>query len=122
MALPLTPGDGQDLLERYKRAWESRNPDLAMELYRDDADIRAIWNDVAASQTNVEFDAERVWVVDRTVLASWHVAFTRRANADRVRVRAFTTFELDDAGLIARQKQWGQMRVVGTDSTIKPEA
>src|SRR4051794_22934900 len=107
---PLTPGDGQDLLERYKVAWERRDPDRAMQLYREDAELRldpfeepaqganafrAIWNDVAASQANVEFDAERVWTVERTVLASWHAAFTLRASAERVRIRGFTTFELD---------------------------
>ena len=132
----LTPGDGQDLMERYKQAWERRDPDLAMALYRDDAEmrldpfeeprlganaIRALWNDVAASQANVEFDAERVWTVARTVLTSWHAAYTWRATAERYRIRGFSTFELDDAGLIQRQRQWAQFRVVGTDSTFKPE-
>jgi ketosteroid isomerase-like protein len=132
----LTPGDAQDLLERYKRAWEARDVDAAMALYRDDAElrldpfeepargaeeIRAIWNDVAATQANVEFDSERVWAVGRTVLTSWHAAATQRANGERERLRAFTTFELDDAGLISRQKQWVHSRIVGTDSTVKLE-
>jgi ketosteroid isomerase-like protein len=132
----LTPGDAQDLLERYKRAWESRDPDLAMALYRPDAElrldpfedpalganaIRAIWNDVAATQTNVEFDAERTWANGQTVLASWHAAFTRRSNAERVRIRGFSTFELDDAGLIQRARQWAVMRVVGRDATVEVE-
>jgi ketosteroid isomerase-like protein len=130
-----THGDAQDLLERYKRAWERRDPDAAMELYSDGAEvrldpfeeparganeIRAIWNDVAATQDHVEFDAERVWVVESTVLASWHAAFTRRSNAERVRIRGFSTFELDASGLIQRAKQWAQARVVGRDSTLRP--
>lgn len=128
----LTHGDAQDLLERYKRAWERRDPDLAMELYRDDAEvrfdpfeqparganeIRAVWNDVAATQDHVEFDAERIWAVGRTVLTSWHAAFTRRDTSERVRLRGFSTFELDDSGLIERAKQWALARVVGRDST-----
>jgi ketosteroid isomerase-like protein len=131
-----TPGDAQDLLERYKRAWEQRDPDLAMELYREDAEfrldpfeepahganeIRAIWNDVAETQANVEFDAERTWASGQTVLASWHVAFTQRASAQRVRIRGFSTFELDESGLIQRQKQWAVAKVVGQDSTLKTE-
>lgn len=127
-----TPGDAQDLLQRYKRAWELRSPDMALELYSQDAEmrldpfedpavglnaIREIWNDVAASQDHVEFDAERTWVVDRTVLTSWHAAFTRRSNSERVRIRGFSTFELDSAGLIQRQKQWALSRMVGQDST-----
>src|SRR6188472_1625926 len=132
----LTPGDAQDFVDRYKRAWEKRDPDSAMELYRDDAEvrldpfdepvqganaIRAIWNDVASTQDNVEFDAERVWAVGRTVLAAWHGAFTQRADGQRVRIRGFSTFELDDAGLIQRAKQWAVSRVVGTDSTFRVE-
>lgn len=132
----LTHGDAQDLLERYKRAWERRNPDLAMELYREDAEfrldpfdeparganeIREIWNDVAATQDHVEFDAERIWVVADTVLFSWHAAFTRRSNSDRVRIRGFSTFELDQSRLIQRARQWAQARVVGRDSTHRAE-
>jgi hypothetical protein len=132
----LTRGDAQDLLERYKRAWERRDPDLAMELYHADAEvrldpfeeparganeIRAIWNDVAATQDHVEFDAERIWFVERTVLTSWHAAFTRRSNAERVRIRGFSTFELDESGLIQRAKQWAQARVVGRDSTHRAQ-
>ena len=132
----LTHGDAQDLLERYKRAWERRDPDLAMELYREDAEvrldpfeeparganeIREIWNDVAASQDHVEFDAERIWVVAHTILTSWHAAFTRRSNSERIRIRGFSTFELDQSGLIHRARQWAQARVVGRDSTHRGE-
>jgi ketosteroid isomerase-like protein len=130
----ISQGDAQDFVERYKRAWERRDPDLALELYRDDAEfrldpfdepargtnaIREIWNDVAATQDHVEFDAERVWAVERTVLTSWHAAFTRTSTAERVRLRGFSTFELDQQGLIQRQKQWAVARVVGQDSTLR---
>ena len=127
-----THGDAQDLLEKYKRAWEKRSPDMALELYSRDAElridpfeepatglnaIRELWNEVAATQDHVEFDAERIWVVERTVLASWHVAFTRSSTSERIRIRGFSTFEVDAAGLIQRQRQWAQSRVVAQDST-----
>lgn len=132
----LVPGDGQDLLARFKQARERRDPDLAVALFRDDAEyradpfepalvganaIRGLWNDVAASQVNVEFDAERVWVSGSTVLSSWHAAFTRRTTAERVRERGFLTIELDDGGLIARLRQWSVVRTVGLDATFEPE-
>ena len=131
-----THGDAQDFLERYKEAWEKRSPDLALELYSRDAEmridpfdepasglnaIREVWNDVAATQDHVEFDAERIWVVERTVLASWHAAFTWQSTSERVRIRGFSTFELDAEGKIQRQRQWAQFRIVGTDATFKPE-
>lgn len=133
----LTHGEGQDLLERYKRACEDRDPDAAMALYapgaehrdqpfrdpyQDDNAIRGMWNDIAANEDHVEFDAERIWVAARTVLASWHGAYTDRASGERVRQRGFSTFELDDAGLIERVREWPVTRVVGKDSTVRPES
>lgn len=126
---PLTPGDGQDLLERYKRAWERRDVDLAVSLFRQDAAyrfdpfepelvganaIRAYWNEAAATQVDIEFDAERVWTSGDTVLASWHVAFTRRATGERVRVRGFMTLELDALGQVSRFREWAIARTVGS--------
>jgi len=126
---PLTPGDGQDLLARFKEARERRDPDAMVELFTSSAevrhdpfatelhgalDVRAYWNAAAAEQAAVEFDAERVWVVGRPVLASWHEAFPRRVTAERIRVRGFSVLELDRDGLIERMRSWPVDRVVGT--------
>ncbi len=131
----LLHGDGQDVLERYKRAWEARDVDAVMELYAPDAEhrddpfreshqgsnaIRGMWNDIASNEVNVEFDAERIWVSGRTVLASWHAAYTDATNGDRVRMRGFATFELDAGGLIERLREWPVSKVVGRDSTYTP--
>lgn len=128
----LLHGDGQDVLERYKRAWEARDVDAVMELYTEHAEhrddpfrepyqganaIRAMWNDIAANEANVEFDAERIWISGRTVLAAWHAAYTDATNGDRVRTRGFATFELDAGGLIERLREWPISKVVGRDST-----
>jgi limonene-1,2-epoxide hydrolase len=125
----LTPGDGQDVLARFKQARERRDPDAMVALFSESAevrldpfapelrgalDIRAHWNEAAAGHAAVEFDAERVWVVGRTVLASWHEAYGRRVTAERVRVRGFITLELDGDGLIERMRSWPIERVVGT--------
>lgn len=132
----LTPGDGQDLLARFKEAWQRRDVDRMVELFRDDAEyradpfepalvgdvaIRAYWTAAAASQANVEFDAERIWVSGRTILASWHVAVTRRSTAERSRERGFMTLELDEAGLVARFRTWVVTRAVGRDSSFSAE-
>jgi hypothetical protein len=132
----LTPGDGQDLLARFKRAWEQRDPELAVSLFREDAEyrhdpfepeltghnaIRAWWNEFAAGSANTEFDAERVWVAGNTVLSSWHAALTRRGGGERVRLRGFMTLELDDDGLVVRFREWPVSRTVGVDSTFEPE-
>ena len=67
-------------------------------------------DDVAAAQANVEFDAERLWVVGRTVLANWHGAFTDAQHGERVRERGFMTMELDEAGLVTRCREWAVSR------------
>jgi len=132
----LTPGDGQDLLARLKQATERRDVDLAVSLFRDDAElrrdpfeealvggtaIRAAWNADVAARANTEMDAEQVWVAGQTVLARWHGAYTRRADAQRVRQRGFLTLELDPEGLIARMREWTLTREVGVDGTVAPE-
>ena len=132
----LTPGDGQDLLAAWKRAYEARDVDAIVDLFDDDAEyrqapfteplkgvnaIRELWNGLAANQGNVEFDAENVWVSGATVLASWHGAFTRRDTGERMRAYGFLTAELNDAGKVWRMRQWPVERSVGTDSTFRVE-
>jgi SnoaL-like domain len=130
----LTHGDAQDLLAAWKRGWETRNPDLIVDLFDKDADyrpapfveplvgvnaIRRLWNEIAAGQTNVDFDAENIWVAGRTVLVSWHAAYTIAASGERVRVYGFTTMELNEQGLVTRLRQWPVERMVGRDATHK---
>jgi ketosteroid isomerase-like protein len=130
-------GEGQDLLERYKSARERRDVESAIALFAEEAEyrpgpfeeplrgrnaIREWWNARAAAEVNVEFDAERVWVAGDTVLASFHGAHTLRRSAERVRSRGFLTFELDGRGAVTRLKEWTHSRVVGRDSTVRPEA
>ena len=136
MPQTLTPGDGQDVLTHFKLAWEKRDPDAMLELFADDAEyrtdpftppltgataIREHWNRIAADQAHVEFDMERVWVSGRTVLASWHAGYTRRWSSARVRVRGFSTIEIDASGSIARMRDWPVTHEVGTDTKFKPE-
>jgi hypothetical protein len=132
----LTHGAAQDLLAELKRGWEGRLPDVIVDLFAADADyrespftqalaghnaIRQRWNDICARQVNVDFDPERIWVNGATVLTSWHAAYTRRKTAERVRVRGFTTLELNDEGKVWRMRQWPVSRVVGTDETFRRE-
>jgi ketosteroid isomerase-like protein len=132
----LTPGDGQDLFARLKTATERRDVDLAVSLFREDAEyrpdpfeeglvganaIRAAWNEAVATRTNAELDAEQVWVTGQTVLARWHGAYTRRSDAQRVRQRGFMTLELDDEGRIARLREWTLSREVGVDGSFSAE-
>jgi hypothetical protein len=129
----LTHGEAQDVIAAFKQGWEQRAPDQIVELLDENVDyrvhpfeeplaghnaVRELWNDMAAAQTHVEFDAERIWVSGSTVLASWHAAYTRQQSAERVRVRGFMTLEMGDDGRVVRFRQWPLEKVVGTDSTM----
>ena len=135
MSTTLTPGDGQDLFARLKRAWEARDPDAFVALFDPEAEarldpfepplgganeLRAHWNAFAATRTHAEFDAERVWVVGHTVLGSFHAASTSTATGEKERVRGFMTLELDEAGLVTRLRQWAIARVVGREGSFEP--
>jgi hypothetical protein len=129
----LTPGDGQDILARFKAAREQRDVDAMLSLFAEESEarpepfeapllgavaVRAYWNRIAAEQRDVEFDAERVWVSGRTVLASWHAAWTRIADGDRLRERGFSVLELDDAGTATRWRSWSVTRIVAHDASV----
>lgn len=131
---PLTPGDGQDLLARFKAAREARDVDAMLELFSEPAEmrtdpfaqpladsnaIREHWNGVAARQLDVEHDPERIWAAGRTVLASWHEAYTLRDTGERVRVRGFSTLELDAQGLVRRMRSWPVEQVVGRHMEVR---
>ncbi len=131
----LTHGEAQDVLAAFKSGWEKRSPDEIIELFDAQIDyrpdpyaeplvglnaVRTLWNDMAAEQANVEFDAERIWVSGATVLASWHAAYTRQQTSERVRVRGFMTLELGEDRRVVRLRQWPIERMVGRDTTMKP--
>ena len=132
----LTPGDGQDLLAAYKRAWERRDPEAPLALCTptdaehranpfDDAvvganAIRQMWNDVAAEpgERGVRCRA----CLGRRSRPCWPASTARTRIArppERVRIRGFMTIEVNDDGLIQRLRQWPVSSVVGTDSTFK---
>lgn len=110
-----------DLLEAYGRAWETFDGDAWVALFTDEAEyhedpfepplvghiaLRAYLLDASASQRDVEFTVERHWVSKATVLAAWHVAFTRRASGRLVRMAGFMTAEVAADGRIARFREW----------------
>ena len=121
MVRELTPDHGQQLVAAYEHARLARDPDAAMELfsrhieYRFDPfepalqghnDVRAYWNALVARQTEVEFDAETVWVVGRTVLCDWQAGYDEAGVDVRIRARGFLTMEVDDDGLVRRVHEW----------------
>jgi ketosteroid isomerase-like protein len=114
-----------DLLERYKRAWETFEGDSWTELFTDDAEylrdpfeppmvgsnaLRAYLLELAETQDQVEMTVERHWVVGATVLAAWHAGYIRVPTRARVRLAGFMTLEIADDGRISRFREWWHRR------------
>jgi ketosteroid isomerase-like protein len=110
-----------DLLEAYGHAWETFDGDAWVAIFADEAEyhedpfgeplvghnaLRAYLLEASASQRDVEFTVERHWVSGDTVLAAWHVTFTRRASGKLVRMAGFMTAEVASDGRIARFREW----------------
>ena len=114
-----------DLLERYRRAWETFDGDAWVALFDDDIEyhedpfepplvghnaVRAYLLEAAAAQEQVEVTIERHWVVGPTILAAWHASFIRRSNRARVRLAGFMTLETTDDGRVSRFREWWHRR------------
>jgi ketosteroid isomerase-like protein len=114
-----------DLLERYRRAWETFDGDAWVDLFTQDAEyhedpfepplvgdlaLRAYLVEAAETQEQVEVTIERHWVVGQTVLAAWHASFVRRPGRARVRLAGFMTMEVVEDGRIARFREWWHRR------------
>jgi ketosteroid isomerase-like protein len=116
---------GEDLLERYGRAWETFDGDAWTALFTDDVEyredpfeppvvghngVRAYLLEESERQRDVEFTVERHWVSGSTVLAAWHASYVARADQARVRLAGFLTMEVADDGRIARFREWWHRR------------
>lgn len=123
----MTSGPGIDQLtdwmERYKRAWEGRDPDAAADLFTDDGvyawgpyeepmrgrdAIRARWAEVTAAQRDVEFGYESLGILDAGAVALWWCSF----NVAQLRIELNGVFVvvLTDDGLCSDFREWWNER------------
>ena len=116
---------GEELLERYGRAWMAFDGDAWTDLFTEDVEyredpfepaivghnaVRAYLLEESERQQDVEFTVERHWVADPTVLAVWHASYVQRTDLARVRLAGFLTMEVADDGRIARFREWWHRR------------
>ena len=114
----------ETLLERFGAAWQSFDGDAWVDLFTDDVEfredpfeppivghnaVRAYLLNAAGLQEQVEFTAERHWVIDPTILVAWHASYVARDNRAAVRLAGFMTLEIRD-GRIARLREWVRRR------------
>ena len=113
--------EGGEWLEGYGAAWQAFDGDAWVALFTDEAEyhedpfgtplvghnaLRAYLLEAAESQRDVEFTVEQHWVSGSTVLAAWHVSFTRRSTGRLVRMAGFLTAEVAPDGRVSRFREW----------------
>ncbi len=86
----MTPEKAAELIEIYGRAWETRDPDLIVTIFTDEATyndpkeplnvgreaIRQYWvTKVIGEQDDIKFTLKHIWVDQNEVIAEWHATF-----------------------------------------------
>lgn len=90
--------DANKFLACYKEAWETRNPDLAANLFTRDAHycenpfdkpivgrdaIRCYWKGATEPQQDIHFTVRDSFAVGHTLVAEWTCTYTHRPSQER---------------------------------------
>jgi uncharacterized protein (TIGR02246 family) len=108
-------------LSAYKRAWETRDPEAAANLFTENATyhetpfedpvrgregIRDYWSDVTRYQTGIEFSYEILATTETGGIAHWHSAFTRLTSDSAVELDGVFLVKLDADGRCTEFREW----------------
>lgn len=88
----MTKEEATRLIEIYGRAWETRDPELIVTIFTEDATyndprepenvgieaIRKYWQTkVIGEQDDIKFKLINIWIDGETVIAEWHATFIK---------------------------------------------
>jgi ketosteroid isomerase-like protein len=88
----MTKEEAGRLIEIYGRSWETRDPELIVTIFTDDATyndprepenigigaIKKYWQTkVIGEQDNIKFNLLNLWIDGETVIAEWHATFRK---------------------------------------------
>lgn len=108
-------------LDGYKRAWETRSPELIAALFSDAAEyhitpfqapligreaIREYWRGIARTQHDIMFNYAIVPYTDDLIICHWNAAFTRTNTGKRIQLDGVMFIELDSTGCCRRLREW----------------
>jgi ketosteroid isomerase-like protein len=110
-----------DWLDAYKRAWETRDPEAAANLFTANANyhetpfedpvrgregIRDYWSDVTRYQEGIEFSYEVLAITETGGIAHWHSGFTRLTSNSAVELDGIFLVKLDADGKCTEFREW----------------
>src|SRR5262245_51431638 len=116
-------------LERYKKAWEERDPEAAASLFNDDVNyyetpfgppargkdgIRTYWSAATQHQKDIHFTYEIVSAGVNIGVARWSAEYTRVPSEVRARLDGVFVLEFDDIGRCESLREWWHRTEIGT--------
>ncbi len=126
----------QRILSRYKKAWEKRDPELAVELFTRDAsylegpfdsrpmkglrEIRDYWAMVPRFQKKIRFSYGPVFRLDRSSVwgTEWSASYTKVKTGERIRLKGVLFCELRDGKV---RRFWEYWHVRGGASSFRAQ-
>lgn len=121
----LTPTALAAWLDRYKEAWEQRDPERAAALFTENAayhempfdppkagrtGIREYWAGVTADQRDVVFESSVIAVNGPTGVARWSARFKLASNGARVELDGVFVLTFEREGLCSELEEWWHVR------------
>jgi SnoaL-like domain len=112
-------------LERFGRAWEQRDANLAAALFSDDGcyretpfdqalrgteEIRAYWAKLPKAREDIEFTFAILAITDRWGIAHWHGGYTPIDGTTRLELDGILLVSLDDYGRCREFREWSNRR------------
>ncbi len=122
----LTPAQHAAWLDRYKQAWETRDPAAAGALFSADASyhempfdapmqcraaIEAYWARVTAGQANVRFSYEIVASSGDQGVSQWHATFNSVPDGATIDLDGVFVCRFADALTVNALREWWHVRV-----------
>jgi ketosteroid isomerase-like protein len=108
-------------LQRFGRAWEQRDADLAAALFSDDGSyredpfdealrgahaIRAHWAKLPKARGDIRFSFEILAVTEQWGIAHWHGSYTRVDGTTRLELDGILLVSLADDGRCREFREW----------------
>lgn len=117
----MNPTEVESWLERYRRAWENRDPSAAAALFSENAKyhetpfqapalgrdgVREYWTNATRNQADVSFSYEVLSVSGDRGIARWRASFARVSSGVKASLDGIFLLEFDDDGLCRELREW----------------
>jgi ketosteroid isomerase-like protein len=108
-------------LERYGRAWETRDPAAAVELFTEDAEYREkpfddsmrghsaidrYWSEIPETQRDIAFESEVLAVTEERAIVRWWASYENIRTGEPTRLDGVFLLEFADDGRCRSLREW----------------